>query len=177
MPVKIRYLNPTTLAKPPGYSSIVEITGPGHVVHFAGQLGLDLDNKLVGAPGDFPAQCQRAFENLRCALEAVGAGFKDLVKINSYLVDIASNIAHFRDIRDRCLNVAAAPASTTIGVPALARPGALFEIEAIAVLPPKRGAAARRGASTAAKKNKKKRGRAAKAARRKGPRTVGRRFR
>jgi enamine deaminase RidA (YjgF/YER057c/UK114 family) len=29
------------------------------------------------------------------------------------------------------------PASTTIGVPQLARPGAVFEIEAIAVLPPK----------------------------------------
>ena len=166
MPVKIRYLNPTTLATPPGYSSIVEITGPGRVVRFAGQLGLDLDNKLVGAPGDFPAQCQRAFENLRCALEAVGAGFKDLVKINSYLVDIASNIAHFRDIRDRCLNVAAPPASTTIGVPALARPGALFEIEAIAVLPTKRGTSA--GAKKVG---------AAKAARRKGPRTVARRFR
>ena len=166
MPAKIRYLNPTTLAKPPGYSSVVDITGPGRVIYFAGQLGLDIDNKLVGAPGDFPAQCQRAFENLRHALEAVGAGFEDLVKINSYLVDIAVNIAHFRDIRDRYLNVAPPPASTTIGVPDLARPGALFEIEAIAVLPMKRGA------SSAAKK-----GSAAKAARRKGPRTVGRRYR
>jgi enamine deaminase RidA (YjgF/YER057c/UK114 family) len=32
---------------------------------------------------------------------------------------------------------AAPPASTTIGVPQLARPGAVFEIEAIAVLPSK----------------------------------------
>jgi enamine deaminase RidA (YjgF/YER057c/UK114 family) len=31
----------------------------------------------------------------------------------------------------------APPASTTIGVPQLARPGALFEVEAIAILPPK----------------------------------------
>jgi enamine deaminase RidA (YjgF/YER057c/UK114 family) len=30
--------------------------------------------------------------------------------------------------------MAAPPASTAVGVPALARPGALFEIEAIAVL-------------------------------------------
>ena len=140
MPVKIRFLNPNTLAKPPGYSYIVDAAGPGRIVYFAGQIGLDFDNKLVGAPGDFRAQCMQAFENLRLALETVGADFKDLVKINSYLVDIAGNIAHFRDIRDRYLNMSAPPASTTVGVPALARPGALFEIEAIAVLPPPRGA-------------------------------------
>jgi enamine deaminase RidA (YjgF/YER057c/UK114 family) len=35
------------------------------------------------------------------------------------------------------VNKAAPPASTTFGVPQLARPGALFEVEAIAVLPPK----------------------------------------
>jgi enamine deaminase RidA (YjgF/YER057c/UK114 family) len=166
MPAKIRFFNPNSLAKPPGYSSIVEITGPGRVVYFAGQLGLDLDNKLVGAPGDFRAQCMRAFKNLQAALTAVGADFTGLVKINSYLVDIAGNIAHFRDMRDRYLNMAAPPASTTIGVPALARPGALFEIEAVAVLPPKRAA------SSAAKK-----GGAAKTARREGRRPISRRYR
>ena len=46
-------------------------------------------------------------------------------------------MASFRDVRDRYLNAKAPPASTTIGVPALARPGGLFEIEAIAVLPAK----------------------------------------
>ena len=60
-----------------------------------------------------------------------------MVKINNYLVDIEVNMAVFREVRDRYLNTAAPPASTTIGVPALARPGALFEIEAIAVLPAK----------------------------------------
>jgi enamine deaminase RidA (YjgF/YER057c/UK114 family) len=39
-------------------------------------------------------------------------------------------------VRDRYLVKAAPPASTAIGVPALARPGALFEIEAVAALPP-----------------------------------------
>ena len=168
MATKIRFLSPDTLAKPPGYSYIVESAGPGRVIYFAGQLGLDLNNKLVGAPGDFSAQCAGAFQNLQLALEAAGAGFKDLVKINSYLVDIESNIAHFRDVRDRYLNVAAPPASTTIGVPSLARPGALFEIEAVAVLP------LRRSASNAAKK---KVAGAAKTGRRKGRRMAARRSR
>jgi enamine deaminase RidA (YjgF/YER057c/UK114 family) len=131
---KVRYLNPTTLAKPPGYTYVVEATGPGRTVYLAGQLGLDLDNNLVGAPGDFRAQCTQAFENLKLALESVGATFNDVVKINNYLTDM-SHIGLFREVRDTFLNVKAPPASTTVAIPALARPGALFEIEAIAVLP------------------------------------------
>jgi enamine deaminase RidA (YjgF/YER057c/UK114 family) len=132
-----RFLNPGGLSKPPGYTHVVEITGPGRVVYIAGQLGLDRDGKPVGAPGDFRAQAVQAFVNLKIALAAAGAGFEHVVKINNYVVDIAANIGSFREVRDRYLNVAAPPASTAVGVPGLARPGALFEIEAIAVLPPR----------------------------------------
>jgi enamine deaminase RidA (YjgF/YER057c/UK114 family) len=135
MATRIRHLNPKTLAKPPGYTQVVEVTGPGRTVYLAGQLGLDLDNKLVGGPGDFRAQCTKAFENLRDALASVGATFDDVVKINNYLTDMA-HIGLFREVRDAFLNRQTPPASTTIATPALARPGALFEIEAIAVLPP-----------------------------------------
>ncbi len=134
MAAQIRHLNPKTLAKPPGYTYVVETTGPGRTVYLAGQLGLDLDNNLVGQPGDFRAQCTQAFENLRLALASVDATFSDVVKINNYLTDI-SHIGIFREVRDSFLNTQAPPASTTVAIPALARPGALFEIEAIAVLP------------------------------------------
>jgi enamine deaminase RidA (YjgF/YER057c/UK114 family) len=130
----IRFSNPTGLSKPPGYTHVVEITGPARVVYIAGQLGLDKEGKAVG---DFRAQTTQAFENLKIALAAAGAGFEHVVKINNYLVDIAANILTFREVRDRYLNTAAPPASTAVGVPGLARPGALFEIEAIAVLPPR----------------------------------------
>ncbi len=54
----IRFLNPTTLAKPPGYTSVVETTGPGRTAYIAGQLVLDIDNNIVCGPGcDFRAQC------------------------------------------------------------------------------------------------------------------------
>jgi 2-iminobutanoate/2-iminopropanoate deaminase len=134
MTANVRFSNPNTLAKPPGYSYVVEATGPNRTIYFAGQLGVDTDNKFVGAPGDFRAQCARAFDNMTLALKSAGAGWSDVVKINNFLVDIESNMAAFREVRDRYLNTKAPPASTTIGVPALARPGGLFEIEAIAVL-------------------------------------------
>jgi enamine deaminase RidA (YjgF/YER057c/UK114 family) len=130
----IRFSNPPKLSKPPGYTHVVEITGPARVVYIAGQLGLDKEGKAVG---DFRAQTTQAFENLKIALTDAGAGFEHVVKINNYLVDISANIATFREVRDRYLNIVAPPASTAVGVPGLARPGALFEIEAIAVLLPR----------------------------------------
>jgi enamine deaminase RidA (YjgF/YER057c/UK114 family) len=154
----LRFSNPKTLAKPPGYSYVVEAIGPNRLIYFAGQLGVDMDNKFVGSPGDFRAQCAQAFDNMTRALEAAGAQWRDVVKINNFLVGIEANMAAFREVRDRYLNKAAPPASTTIGVPALARPGGLFEIEAIAVLPAKGAAKAEtRGAKNKGKASKKKR--------------------
>jgi enamine deaminase RidA (YjgF/YER057c/UK114 family) len=134
MPDFVRYTNPTTMEKPPGYSQIVEVRGDARIVFFAGQLGVDISGAFAGAPGDFKAQTVQAFENLKAALEACGAGFGHLIKITNYLVDIEQNMAAFREVRDSYL-VRPPPASTTVGVPALARPGGLFEIDAIAALP------------------------------------------
>ena len=143
MAANLRFLNPDTLAKPPGYTYVVEASGPGRTVYIAGQLGLDLENKLVGGPGDFRAQATKAIENLTAALAAVDADLKDVVKINNYLTDM-SHIGIFREVRDHFFNMAAPPASTTVAISKLARPGALFEIEAIAVLPPAKSAGAAR---------------------------------
>jgi enamine deaminase RidA (YjgF/YER057c/UK114 family) len=148
----VRFSNPRTLPTPPGYSYVVEAAGPGRTIYFAGQLGVDMDNKFVGAAGDFRAQCRQAFENMTLALKAAGATWADVVKINNYLVDIASNMAAFREVRDSFLNRRAPPASTTIGVPDLARPGGLFEIEAVAVVGGKAAKPARKAAATKKKR-------------------------
>jgi enamine deaminase RidA (YjgF/YER057c/UK114 family) len=156
MAAQVRFLNPKTLAPPPGYTYVVDTKGPGRTVYIAGQLGLDLDNRLVGAPGDFSAQCEKAFENLGAALAAVGADFTDIVKINNYLVDM-THIALFREVRDRFLNTKAPPASTTVAISQLARPGALFEIEAVAVLPTRAAKPAKAASRRKAAKSKKSR--------------------
>src|ERR1041385_6274521 len=138
----IRFSNPNTLAKPPGYTYVVEATGPNRLIFIAGQLGLDLENRLVGEPGDFRAQANKAVENLKLALADAGATIRDVVKINNYLVDM-SHLPIFREVRDAHFNMSAPPASTTVAISQLARPGALFEIEAIAVLPAKTTRAAK----------------------------------
>jgi enamine deaminase RidA (YjgF/YER057c/UK114 family) len=134
MPDNIRFASPDTMQKPPGYSHVVEVTGPGRTVYFAGQLGIDKSGRMGANARE---QVEMAFENVKLALASLGAGFEHVVKLNNYIVDIGTNLAHYRDVRDKYVNTASPPASTTIGVPQLARPGALFEVEAIAILPPK----------------------------------------
>ena len=134
MPDNIRFSNPDTIQNPPGYSHVVEVTGPGRTVYFAGQLGIDKSGRMGANARE---QMEIAFENVKAALASVGAGFEHVVKLNNYVVDIGANLAHYREVRDKYVKTASPPASTTIGVPLLARPGALFEVEAIAILPPK----------------------------------------
>jgi enamine deaminase RidA (YjgF/YER057c/UK114 family) len=114
MPNNLRFSNPDAIAKPPGYSHVVEAIGPGRLVYFAGQLGMDKSGKMGASARD---QMELAFQNLKAALASVGAGFEHLVKINNYIVNIGANIAQFREVRDKYVNTAAPPASTTIGVP------------------------------------------------------------
>jgi enamine deaminase RidA (YjgF/YER057c/UK114 family) len=127
----IRFINPETLAKPPSYTHVVEVVGACRTIHISGQLGIDLEGRVVG---DFRAQAVQVFENLKAALASVGATFEDVVKLNSYLADI-THLPVLREIRVRYLNPEALPASTTLAVSGFARPGALLEIEAVAVLP------------------------------------------
>jgi enamine deaminase RidA (YjgF/YER057c/UK114 family) len=103
----IRRLNPPTMESPPGYMHVVEVAGPARIVYFAGQLGVDKGGVFAGGAGDFRAQTIQAFENLKAALTAVGAGFEHLVKINNYVVDIERNMAAFREVRDRYLAASA----------------------------------------------------------------------
>jgi enamine deaminase RidA (YjgF/YER057c/UK114 family) len=83
---------------------------------------------------DFKAQIQQVFENLKAAVAAAGGSFNDVVKLNSYFLDLA-HVPEFREVRDKYINVKSPPASTTIQVPRLFRPEFLIEVEAVAVVP------------------------------------------
>ena len=144
MNANTRFLNPETLFVPPGYTQIVETTGPSRTVYIAGQMGIDKDGRL---PGDFRSQAVQTFENLKEALAAVGGKLEHIVKLNNYLLYI-HYLPVIRDVRTKYLSSDALPASTTLQVAAFARIGALLEIEAVAVLPAVKSA---RSAKPAAK--------------------------
>lgn len=120
------------LSTPRGYSHVV--TASGTMVFISGQIALDKEGKIVG-PGDMRAQAAQVFENLKAALSAAGATFADVVKQNTYVVGLnAESIAAVREVRGRYLPDANPPASTLVGVTALAMDGLLIEIEMVAVI-------------------------------------------
>jgi enamine deaminase RidA (YjgF/YER057c/UK114 family) len=130
----VRFVNPPGLAKSPRYSHVAEVTR-GRLILISGQVAQDANGNLVGA-GDMAAQTRQVFENLKVALAAAGASYKDVVKLTSFVVDISKNIDAYRQVRQEYLRgIAESPTSTTVGVPALVRGDYLLEVEAIAVLP------------------------------------------
>jgi enamine deaminase RidA (YjgF/YER057c/UK114 family) len=126
--------SPSTLPPPVGYSHIAKVS-KGTLVYVAGQVSSDASGKLVGE-GNFEAQVEQVFTNLKLALEAAGATMADIVKMNTYLVAEVSqdDVPKMRAIRDRYVNKEKPPASTLVVVSRLARPGWLIEIEVVAAI-------------------------------------------
>jgi enamine deaminase RidA (YjgF/YER057c/UK114 family) len=136
-PPHLRFLQPDGSSKQTGYSHVVEATGPGRIVYVAGQMGLDSSGNLVGAPGDFKAQATQAWENVRGALAAAGGGLEHIVKVTQFLVHLRAHQGLLREVRAKLANPdLPPPASTMVQIGALTREGALYEVEAVAVLPP-----------------------------------------
>ena len=125
----IQLINPPTLPPPPGYSQLAVCSG-GTLIVIAGQVALDAQGAVVG-PGDFALQTAQVFRNLMAALEAAGAGPRNLVKLTTFVTDL-SQLAAFRQVRDQFLDPSHPPASTLVQVTRLFRPEFLIEVEALA---------------------------------------------
>lgn len=129
------YLNPETLfpSRQYGFSQIVVSQGQ-KTVYFSGQVAWDAQQQMVG-PGDFRAQTWQALRNVQTAVELAGGQLTDIVSMRIYIV--ADYLSESSALREGLLAFFPAdqlPTTTWIGVPALANPGFLIEIEPIAVL-------------------------------------------
>ena len=128
-----RFVNPTGVAASPAYTHAVEVSG-GRTIFISGLVALDEKGGLVGR-GDLRAQTKQAFEKLKRALAALGAGFEDVVKMTYYVVGYRpEQLGPIREGRSEYLSRTHPPASTLVGVEALFQEGVLIEVEAIAVV-------------------------------------------
>lgn len=127
----LRFVNPATLAPPPGYTHVVVASG-GRTIYVSGQVALDAVGQVIGV-GDVAAQARQVFENLRLALHAVGADLSDVVKLTTFVTDMATARPAFRAARDAVMTDNP-PASTLVEVRRLFRDEFLIEMEAVAVL-------------------------------------------
>ena len=130
-----QYLNPNSLFQslPDGFSQVVIATGR-KLVFISGQTAWDARKNIVGGDSVFE-QARQAFRNLEKAMEAAGGTLKDIVALRIYVVDYQaeSGTAVGTALRE-FFSQQNPPASTWIGVSALAAPEFLIEIEATAVL-------------------------------------------
>jgi enamine deaminase RidA (YjgF/YER057c/UK114 family) len=124
-------INPDDLSRPQTYTQVIVARG-SRLVFVAGQVAEDEQGNLVGA-GDMAAQARQAFANVGRALAAGGARPDQVTKLTIFVVDYRADclpaigegrVAVFGDHK---------PADTLVGVAALAHPGCLIEVEAIAV--------------------------------------------
>jgi 2-iminobutanoate/2-iminopropanoate deaminase len=117
--------NSNTVAAPGGpYRHGIETPPNARWLHIAGQIGV--------APEDFDGQADQCWRNIKAILAAAGMGVENLVKVTHFLTR-AEDIAAYGRVRSRHLGEAR-PASTLLIIGALARPGLLVEVEAIAAM-------------------------------------------
>jgi enamine deaminase RidA (YjgF/YER057c/UK114 family) len=129
-----QFVNPPSLCPTSGWTQVVTASG-GRTVYVSGQVAVDARGEVVGK-GDLRAQTRQAFDNVRLALAAAGATFKDVVKSNLYVVGLRpEHVPVIREVRAQYVSAENPPASTLVGVSALVGADWLIEIEAVAVLP------------------------------------------
>ncbi|MQA75415.1 MAG: RidA family protein [Solirubrobacterales bacterium] len=120
-------INPAELHPAPGFSHASLASG-ARTAFVAGQVALAQDFSIVGG-SDLGEQTRAAMRNLGTALEALGAGWQDVVRRTIYTLHptefetITAAIEEVQGSKEH-------PAQTIVGVTGLAVPGLLIEIEA-----------------------------------------------
>lgn len=69
-----------------GMYAPVTVAPSARVAYVAGQLSVDANGDVIGA-GDFVGQMRQVVDNLGEVLAAIGAGFEDILKFTTYLID------------------------------------------------------------------------------------------
>ena len=130
-----QHLNPAALfpSLQYGFSQVVS-TQSGRTVYLSGQTAWDANKQIVGG-ADLGEQTRQALRNVQIAVEAAGGTLADVVSLRIYIVnpqpgDTGPVGTALRDF----FPADKPPASTWIGVTALAVADFLIEIEAIAVI-------------------------------------------
>lgn len=123
-------INPWTWQDLAGFSQAWRVEDARSVVFVSGQAPISGDGQLVGQD-DFATQVRQVFENLRAVLEQAEMDLEAIVKLTVYLTDM-NRLREYTQLKAEFIT-GRQPASTAIGVSALARPEMMVEVEAIAV--------------------------------------------
>ncbi|MGN5239270.1 MULTISPECIES: RidA family protein [unclassified Rhodococcus (in: high G+C Gram-positive bacteria)] len=125
----ITLIDPDELAYSPAFAQGV-IAPAGKMVYVGGQLGTDSSGAMLEG---IEAQTVRAMKNVFAVLAAAGSSPDLVVKLNIYMVDgVDAQVGY---AASRSVWGDRRTAITVVTTAGHARPGALVEIDAIAVVP------------------------------------------
>ncbi len=127
-------IRPAHFPKPRGYSDGL-IVPAGRVLLISGQIAWNQDARIVSA--DFANQFLQALDNVISVVHAAGGGTEHIVKLLVFVTDLdqyrEATIAIGEGWRSRLGKYY--PAMSLVKVAGLLEPGALVEIEGMAILP------------------------------------------
>lgn len=126
-------IQPDGWLAPRGYSNGVVVSGT-RTLCVAGMIGWDAQCKLVA--GGFTAQFKQALANIRAVVEKAGGTVERVAKLTVYVTDKTVYLAEIKAIGAAYREVFGKhyPAMALVEVKGLLEPGAVVEIEALAVL-------------------------------------------
>jgi enamine deaminase RidA (YjgF/YER057c/UK114 family) len=104
----------------------------GNTLYVAGQVALDEDLRLVG-PGDAEAQARQTWANIQKVVEAAGGKVTDVVRVTTYVADLA-HVEAIHGVRREFFPNGDYPVATVVQAAKLGLPGLLLETEAFAVI-------------------------------------------
>ncbi|HXO09273.1 MAG TPA: RidA family protein [Solirubrobacteraceae bacterium] len=127
----ITFDNPATVPAPPGqYSHVASIElGGKTILQLSGEVAVDADRNVVGS--DMTTQATFIFDNITAILASHGATLADVVNIRTYLTDM-SQLPDLGKVRAARFT-GTPPTITTVEVSRLWVPGALLEVEVLAI--------------------------------------------
>jgi enamine deaminase RidA (YjgF/YER057c/UK114 family) len=129
MTLKTTHLDPEELSSNPAFTQGV-IAPAAKTVYVGGQLGADSSGKLLDGA---EAQSAQAMRNVLTVLAAAGTGPEHVVKLNIYIVDSVDAQAGY--MASAAVWGTHRTAITVVTTAGHARPGALVEIDAVAIIP------------------------------------------
>ena len=126
-------ITPSHFPKPKGYAN--GVLAQGRLLYIAGQIGWDKDARIVSP--DFATQFLQALDNVIDVVREAGGGTEHLVKLLAFVTDLDAYRAATRAIGEgwRGRMGKYYPAMSLVKVAGLLEPGAVVEIEGVAVLP------------------------------------------
>jgi len=102
----------------------------GNQIYLSGQAAIDQQGNIIGE-GDFDAQAEQTFLNIKQLLEAAGSSLAQVFKVTIYLTEM-TNFSKVMALRQRWF-IKPYPADTIVEVNSLALPELMIEIELIAL--------------------------------------------